>query len=346
MKQTCLGLLILAGCAAPTPETQRAEYTVKTAAPTIGTLTFTTDALGHVQGSLNLDAALDTTHPLRVAQVWQAGQFGFFDRYWQSLLVQEGQETVVVDASAGPHPFSLGLGEPPAAAIDASPSAVLVAFIDVNENGLLDLSTGPSIDHVLASSDFPQLLLGHLGSADAMPVFDDPALDVVACAREDRFAIERACGVVVSAMPRVSFVGEREGETVRVSIEAAENDRITVDGKEWTPELPQTEFAVGQHQLRVVGPNGGVFESSFTFPDGAEVTAIRGAGLNARGAPEFDVDFKPLTGASSYRIIASRTDTGFSPTPTVRLVLRDQTFFATVDFGHGLPFRVSALHAD
>lgn len=118
-------------------ERQVAEFTIKTATPTIGSLAFTLDASGAVTGTLDLDAELITPHPVRVGVVWLQGQFrAFQEQYWQSVLLQNGQASMVV-------------------------------YVDVNENVVLDLSSSvPLIDHVLASGDFPQLALGHLAALE------------------------------------------------------------------------------------------------------------------------------------------------------------------------------------
>lgn len=334
---------------------------------------------GQLEGQLALDAPLQVAHPIRVAVVWLEGQFSPFNFRWQSLLVQGGQQLVgpPLDGSAGPHSFSASLARPPEAALRvqagypcnlatqryAEGRAALVVFVDMNENGRLDIADAQAVDHVLTAGDFPFVLLGHAAgglisfaekcsvagfdySAVRLPLLDDARLDLASCAREDRFARDESCGVSVYQQPAVVFVGQRVDEEAFVEVGSQPGVRFALDGQyvgsitddEQGLTIQALGLAVGSHRLRAEKA-GARWEASFTLPDATGFKTAR------RTDSEFvEVDLHPVAGATSYWINVGRTITGTGVTPPIRLKTpptSDAFLMLGVGFGE-LPFRVTA----
>jgi len=383
----------LAGCTQLPPEPtltgQVPEFTVLNAAPRIGDVNFSVTAAGHLEGALTLNRQLDTTHPIRVAVVWLEPQFTTFEHeFWSSLLLQADQQLLISTTGAvGVTAFATEVLGPPAAATrvrsatgcidgeDKQARATIVAFVDTNENGALDLSTGPAVDHVLSSTDFPTVMLGDQQTQNAFsfasctsvafgagstrfggdtsrviqPVFDQPLLDLVSCRREDRFAAEEACGIANDS-PAVYFFGERQDALVSVRVSSYRGVSLFVDGlaiDSLAGGWSDPELALGTHHLRA--DRGGVvaWEATFTFPDRIWVKELRPAGPGS-----YDLHFQEVAGASDYFAIASRTQTAGGAASPIRFEPGNSpagtspisAVGLTANFG-ALPFRCSTSSA-
>ncbi len=378
----------LANCAPLPPEPmqtgQLPEFTVLTAVPSVGDLDYSLTTEGHIDGSLTVKRQVGTTHPIRIAVVWLEPQFTDFTQpFWSSLALQADQQLLLTaSAAVGTNAFSAELVAPPAAALrvrssaeciggeDKYARATLVAYIDTNDNGVLELANGPLVDHVLSSSDFPTLLLGDQRGTNQLafiscgttsfyasrdrstqPVYDDPRLDLVACLREDRFAVDGACGIS-NDEPVIEFSGTREDELVFVGVNAHRSEvDIILDETQravaGTANVLSAQFGgqqlgVGSHRIRAERRGVVIWEARFTLPDRTWVKEARRAPGGA-----YDVHFQEVAGASSYDVIASRTMSGGGVSSPVRLEpgfmeAEPSMFLVTARFAE-LPFSSSSL---
>jgi hypothetical protein len=332
-------MVVLLGACEPLPPEptqlgQTPEFTVLSATPTIGALHFSMTPEGHVEGRLVLDRDVNTPHPLRLAFVWSERTSTVFDnRLGRPILRQADQQLIgTFGATASTQPFSADLAQPPldvrrpdptpcATGANTTSTASLVAFVDVNENGVLDLTNGGAIDHVLSSSDFQQVILGdqrpqrQLGfwencsvpryfafPEDRQPIYDHPLLDLVGCAQEQRFADPRVCGsnTIVNA---IWFTGDRNDDDVAIHLQTHREVTVKVDGltrglaRPGAGGLPiaLAELGVGPHTVSAENVDGVIWEATFTMPDR---TWIRSARPVARG--KYEIDFKEIIGATSY----------------------------------------------
>lgn len=364
----------------PTQTGQRPEFTVLTAVPPIGHLDYSVTAEGHVEGSLTLKRQVDTQHPLRMAVVWLDPQSTTFQQHlWWSIPLQAGQQVLRSASSAvGTYAFSGEIVGPPTSALrirsavgctdgeDRFAHATLVVYVDRNDNGVLDIANGPIVDHVLSSSEFPTVLLGNQGAINTItftscatsyfsasphreqPVYDDPRLDLVACLREDRFAVDGACGVA-NDDPAIELSGTRENELTYVAIRVLRGDvEIILDGAQRASagsaqasvaEFRGQELAVGSHRVRAERNGVVTWEATFTLPDRTWVKEVRPAPDGA-----FDVHFQEVAGATQYNVSASRTMTGSGVSSPVRLGPGEvpSALSVTARFD-GLPFTSSSI---
>lgn len=371
-------LCLLAACAPLPPEPSQAgqlpQFTVLTAKPSIGTLDFTLTGAGHLEGEFTLQRELATTHPVLLSVVWVEPRVPNYAHTHQAPLLQAAQQRLASwEAKAGTHAFAAEVPTPAPAsrrvvtACATGPDATtamasLVVFVDANENGLLDLTSGAAIDRVLSSSDFPGLLVGDqlirpmleyfevcgpgafTPIAARQPLYDEPLLDLVSCTQEDRFSAGLACGSSYEAAP-VRFFADRIDDRVMLSLSALKQHSFYVDGeyvgwfgpnRDSRIELPR--LSVGQHRLRAETMAGAVWEASFTLPDRTWIKA-------ARPAPpqhQYDIDFQEVAGASRYFAnagsdIGGQADGTLSP---LRVVTYGEVTITAV-FGD-LPFRSTA----
>ena len=321
---------VLAACEPLPPEPkqhgQTPEFTVLSAAPAIGSIDFSITNSGHLEGTLVLERDVAVAHPLLLSVVWSEPWVPTAVYTLSRPLLHQADQQLIgtYDRTAGTRTVSADVAFPPDAVkgggCGTNAAASLVVFVDVNENGLLDLTEGAAIDHVISSSDFPTAILGDQRfqrrisfQACAEPIFsafeahqalyEDPLLDLVSCTKEERFADPRVCGsdLITNA---IWFKGDRSGDFVTISVNSHTQVTVLVDGLTRGLAIPQTggfplalnELGEGRHAIRAENVDGVVWEATFTFPDRTWIRYARPV-----GSGEYEVDFQEIAGASSYQ---------------------------------------------
>lgn len=379
-------LCVLAACEPLPPEPkqngQTPEFTVLSATPPIGSIDFSLSESGHLEGALVLQGAVAPTLPIRVSVVWFELERGVFDNQLQrAILHHEDQQLIgTFAAMAGAQSFAAEIAQPPASVRRALlPCAVgentkafasLVAYVDSNGNGILDLYSpmnglgppGSPIDHVVSSSEFPTVILGDqrlhrvlefnevcsapsfLPLTASQPLYEHALMDLTSCASETRFSFPRACSST-AVTNAIWFTGIRRDDDVGIQLDSHTQVTVLVDGETRGLAIPETggltialnSLGVGQHSVRAENVDGVVWEATFTFPDR---TWIRSARPSAAG--KYEVSFQEITGATTYELVGTGQSGETVEGTSSPLHLRAQTsLMLTARFGE-LPFSVIA----
>ena len=348
-----LGVL-LSGCVdvvtAPAPPQHDGPFLAVTSAPVpIGTLELRlTSDTQRLVGTLELPRAVPLAHPVRLAVGWMAGVTA------QTFIPGEVYTlAAMLDGRAGAQGFDVPFKGPSQAAVDALPNLAtgpcpdtsrrvasargsVILFVDVNENGQLDISETSVEDHVLASTTFPLELIGarHQGTAPPanasygeacgagrlnvegkLLVFDDQRLDLTACNRADHFITATACGIDVFPRPSVEFTGVSTSTEALLGFKAADGVEIFVDdqlqGVATDGGLAVTSAALleGTHQLRAEAAGKLPWEATLRMPQPlvilerpAAVSKSQDCGVvwsTQGGRPTFTLSFEQGRGRSS-----------------------------------------------
>lgn len=325
-------LCVLVACEPLPPEPKQSgqtpEFTVLTAKRPIGSLDFSLDAAGHLEGALVLERDIITPHPLRIAAVWTVLRVETAVYTLSKPILRQADQQLIGTflPTAGTQTVSGDLPLPPdvvrGGSCAASANAVLVLFVDVNENGVLDLTSDAAIDHVLSSSDFPRVIFGDQRLQRTLffngcgepafvgfetthqPVYDDPLLDLVSCTREARFEDPRVCGssIITNA---IWFRGDRHDDDVTIYLLTHTQVTVIIDGQTRGLAIPETgafpfsqsELGTGQHAVHGENVDGTVWEATFTFPDRTWIRSARSVGAN-----KYEIDFQEINGATIYSL--------------------------------------------
>ncbi len=289
----------------PAPPAHPGPRFVVTSAPSSpGSVFFEVNSAQRLVGRLELPAGFATTHPLRLAVRWSAafdGAPGAPQTLSPRLDGRAGAQAFESPVTPPPEEFIQVLGDVPCpTGRFASSWGQLVLYVDVNENGELDLFETDPIDQVLGASAFHTDLFG-LPSGDqtgigygescgptsfsfgGMPVngvsgevkfrlFNDARMNLTACNAADVFTSQTACGIRVVERPKVgfsAFAREKEGvlsfnsgETLEVFVDDELQGVTSGEGLSVRSEALLT----GEHRLRVEGPGLLPWEATVRLP--------------------------------------------------------------------------------